>query len=69
MLADSEPKEESCHSLDWVMAGKANKVGGSETGKQPHVEMEDWRSITSTRNASTYREEPTLTIEGWQEAL
>ena len=27
MLADSEPKEESCHSLDWVMVGKANKVG------------------------------------------
>ena len=31
-------------------------------GKQPHVEMEDRRSTTSTRNTSTYQEGPTLTI-------
>ena len=37
MLADSEPKEECYHSLNWVTAGKANKPseGGSEMGKQP----------------------------------
>ena len=34
-LADSEPKEESCHSLDWVMAGKANKVGGVKWVSSP----------------------------------
>ena len=36
MLADSEPKEECYHSLNWVMAGKANQMKwGSEMGKQP----------------------------------
>ena len=35
MLADSGPEEECCHSLNWVMAGKAKQKhnGGSETGK------------------------------------
>ena len=34
MLADSEPKEECYHSLNWVKAGKAKqKYGGSEMGK------------------------------------
>ena len=42
MLADSEPKEECYHSLNWVMAGKANqkKGGGSEMGKQPMCQGE-----------------------------
>ena len=37
MLVDSEPKEECYHSLNWVMAGKANQMKwrGSEMGKQP----------------------------------
>ena len=52
MLADSEPKEECYHSLNWVMAGKAkSKGGGSEMGKQPHVRMESARSTTSMQNA------------------
>ena len=36
MLVDSEPKEECYHSLNWVMAGKANQMKweGSEMGKQ-----------------------------------
>ena len=34
MLADGGLEEESYHSLNWVMAGKAKiKNGGSETGK------------------------------------
>ena len=42
MLADSEPKEECYHSLNWVMADKAkNLTGGSEMGKQSHVRMEN----------------------------
>ena len=35
MLADGEPKEESCLSLDWVTAGKANKVGGVKWVSSP----------------------------------
>ena len=35
MLADSESKEECYHSLNWVMAGKANQMEGGEMGKQP----------------------------------
>ena len=33
---DSKPKEECYHSLNWVMAGKANQMKwrGSEMGKQ-----------------------------------
>ena len=33
MLADTEPKEECYHSLNWVMDGKAKQNGGSEMGK------------------------------------
>ena len=34
MLADSEPKEECCHSLNWVKAGMGKqKYGGREKGK------------------------------------
>ena len=52
MLADSEPKEECYHSLNWVMAGKAKpNGGGSEMGEQPHVRMESARSTTSMQNA------------------
>ena len=41
MLADSEPKEECYHSLNWVMAGKAKpNGGGSETGSSP---VSEWR--------------------------
>ena len=67
MLADSEPKEECYHSLNWVMAGKANQIKwrGSEMGKQPHVGMESQRSTTLMQNAPTYREAPTPTMEGW----
>ena len=52
ILADSEPKEECCHSLNWVTAGKAKpNGGGSEMGKWPHVRMESAKSTTSMRDA------------------
>ena len=41
MLADSEPKEECCHSLNWVMAGKAKiQMGGVKWVSSP---MSEWR--------------------------
>ena len=44
MLADSELKEECCHSLNWVMAGKANqKKWGEWNGQVAH--MLGWRAI------------------------
>ena len=62
MLAVSEPKEECCHSLNSVMADKAkNLIGGSETGKQPHVRMEDKKVYhIDAKCYPTYREEPQL---------
>ena len=45
MPADSEPKEGSCHSLNWVMAGKANKEGGVKWVSSP---MSRWRTEGST---------------------
>ena len=62
MLADSEPKDECCHSLNWVMADKANNlIGGSEMGKQPCVEMEDEKVYhIDAKCYPTYREEPQL---------
>ena len=67
MLVDSEPKEECYHSLNWVMAGKANQMeGGVKWESSPHVRMESQRSTTPTQNAPTYLQEvPTLTMEGW----
>ena len=66
MLADSEPKEECYHSLNWVTAGKANQMeGGVKQESSPHVGMESQRSTTLMRNAPTYREVPTPTMEGW----
>ena len=67
MLADSEPKEECYHSLNWVTAGKANQTdGGVKWESSPHVGMESQRSTTPMRNAPTYlREVPTPTMEGW----
>ena len=41
MLADSEPKEECYHSLNWVMAGKANQMEGEWNGKAAPVS--GWR--------------------------
>ena len=42
MLADSEPKEECCHSLNWVTAGKANQEKWGEwNGQVAH--MLEWR--------------------------
>ena len=55
MLADSEPKEECYHSLNWVMAGKANQTkGGVKWESSPHVRMESQRSTTLMQNAPTY---------------
>ena len=67
MLEDSEPKEECYHSLNWVMAGKANqmKQGGVKQASSPHVGMEGHWSTTSTQNAPTYQEVPTPIMEGW----
>ena len=66
MLADSEPKEECYHSLNWVMAGKANKMKWGEwNGQAAH--MLGWRAKRSTtlmQNAPTYREVPTPILEG-----
>ena len=62
MPADSELKEGSCHSLNWVTAGKANKEGGVKWVSSP---MSRWRTeglLLRHKNASTYREEPTPTI-------
>ena len=71
MLANSEPKEECYHSLNWVMAGKANKMkwGGVKWASSPHVGMEGQRSTTSMQNAPTYREVPTPIMEGWLHTL
>ena len=42
-LADSEPKEECCHSLNWVMAGKHNQMKWGEwNGQAAHVS--GWRA-------------------------
>ena len=41
MLADSEPKEECYHSLNWVMAGKAKPNGGGV--KWVSSPMLEWR--------------------------
>ena len=68
MLADSEPKEECYHSLNWVMAGKANKnimEGEVKWASCPHVRVKGHRSTTLMQNAPTYREVPTLNLEGW----
>ena len=40
MLADSEPKEECYHSLNWITAGKANQMeGGVKQASSPCVGM------------------------------
>ena len=40
MLADSEPKEECYHSLNWVTADKDNQMeGGVKWESSPHVGM------------------------------
>ena len=65
MPADSEPKEECYHSLKWVKAAKAKpNGGGSEMGKQPCVGMESQWFTNLMQNAPTYREAPTLIMEG-----
>ena len=43
MLVDSEPKEECYHSLNWVMAGKANKMKWGEWNRQA-AHMSGWRA-------------------------
>ena len=43
MLADSEPKEECYHSLNWVTAGKANQMRWGEWNGQA-VHMLGWRA-------------------------
>ena len=64
MLADSEPKEECCHSLNWVMAGKAKiKMGGVKWVSSP---MSEWRMKSLPHRCEmllTYQEEPKLTRE------
>ena len=41
------------------------KWGGVKWASSPCVRMESQRSITLMRNAPTYREVPTPTMEGW----
>ena len=67
MLMDSEPKEECYNSLNWFMAGKANKMklGGVKWVSSPRVRVKGHRSTTSMQNAPTYRGVPTLNLEGW----
>ena len=67
MLGDSEPKEECYHSLNWVMAGKANKMkwGAVKWASSPCVGVKGQRSTTSMWNAPTYQEVPTPILEGW----
>ena len=64
MLADSEPKEECCHSLNWVTVGKAKiKMGGVKWVSSP---MSEWRMKSLPHLCEmlpTYQEEPKLTIE------
>ena len=62
MLADSGRKKGCYHSLNWVTADKAkNLIGGSETGKQPHVRMEDEKVYhINVKCYPTYQEEPQL---------
>ena len=57
MLVDSEPKEECYHSLNWVMAGKANQMkwGGVKWASSLHVGVEGHWSTTLTWNAPTYQ--------------
>ena len=70
MLADSEPKEECYHSLNWVMAGKAKpNGGGSEMGKQPMLEWRVQGLPLWQEMLPTYWEEPKLIMEGWLYAL
>ena len=71
MLADSEPKEECYHSLNWVTAGKANqmKQEGVKWASSSHVGVKGQRSTTSMWNAPAYREVPTPIMEGWLHAL
>ena len=67
MLADSELKEECYHSLNLVMAGKANKPngGGVKWARSPHVRVKGQQSTTSTQNAPTHQEVPTSILKGW----
>ena len=45
-LVDSEPKEEHCHSMNWVKAGKANQmVGGVKWESSPHVRMKSHKGL------------------------
>ena len=41
MLADSQPKEECYHSLNWVMAGMAKQKGGVKQVSNPCVRVKD----------------------------
>ena len=64
-LADSEPKEECYHSLNWVMAGKANQMKwGVKWASSPCVRVEGHWSTTSMWNAPTHQEVPTPIVEG-----
>ena len=66
-LADSEPKEECYHSLNWVTAGKTNQMeGGVKWESSPRVGKESQWSTTPMWNAPTcLREVPTPTMEWW----
>ena len=41
MLADSELQEECNQSWNWVMVGKAKKMGGVKQVSNPHVRKND----------------------------
>ena len=65
MLADSEPKEECYHSLNWVTAGKANQMeGGVKWESSPHVGMESQRSTTLNMKCSYLPSRGTYTDYG-----
>ena len=45
--------------------GQQNEIGGVKWASNPSVRVKGQRSTTSKQNAPTYREVPTLILEGW----
>ena len=49
--------------------GQPNEMEGEKWASSPHVGVEGHWSTTSTWNAPTHREVPTLIMEGWHYTL
>ena len=45
--------------------GQQNEMGGVKWASSPPVRVKGHRCTTSMQNAPTYREVPTLNLEGW----